>query len=234
VNCERPAQLNPELTFAHDRQGLRCWQSLLRELGPPYELDESNDCGCPAAWVGGQRPHSPRRNDLRSGLMTRADGTAWVGVVARIGPIVWVVSASLHTDLLRGPQPEDVVAEGRIVRLGRCLTVIDLAMRSGGEEGQLVAAARITSAIPAEARASRDHREDYGRRRLWPGLSRVFVSGLNNYPSAAYISYGASGPSGPVMVAFGGAGPEDGFTCYAPFVGPNYGGCRWGDYSMVW
>ena len=29
-----------------------------------------------------------------------------------------------------------------------------------------------------------------------------------------------------------GAAPEDGFTCYAAFVGPNYGGCRWGDYSM--
>ena len=29
-----------------------------------------------------------------------------------------------------------------------------------------------------------------------------------------------------------GADPEDSFTCYAAFVGPNYGGCRWGDYSM--
>ena len=33
-------------------------------------------------------------------------------------------------------------------------------------------------------------------------------------------------------MATAGAAPEDGFTCYAAFVGPNYGGCRWGDYSM--
>jgi len=29
-----------------------------------------------------------------------------------------------------------------------------------------------------------------------------------------------------------GVGLEDSFTCYGAFVGPNYGGCRWGDYSM--
>jgi hypothetical protein len=27
-------------------------------------------------------------------------------------------------------------------------------------------------------------------------------------------------------------GTASGFTCYAAFVGPNFGGCRWGDYSM--
>ena len=59
------------------------------------------------------------------------------------------------------------------------------------------------------------------------------LSGHNNYPSPAYIAYnGATGPSGPVRIATPGAAPEDGFTCYAAFVGPAYGGCRWGDYSM--
>jgi hypothetical protein len=58
------------------------------------------------------------------------------------------------------------------------------------------------------------------------------LSGPDNYPSPAYISYGSDGPTGPVMIATPGAAPEDGFTCYAAFVGPNYGGCRWGDYSM--
>jgi hypothetical protein len=58
------------------------------------------------------------------------------------------------------------------------------------------------------------------------------LSGPNNYPSPAYIAYGSGGPTGPVIEATQGAAPEDGFTCYAAFVGPNYGGCRWGDYSM--
>ena len=58
------------------------------------------------------------------------------------------------------------------------------------------------------------------------------LSGPHNYPSPAYIRYGTAGPAGPVIAATAGAAPEDGFTCYAAFVGPNYGGCRWGDYSM--
>jgi hypothetical protein len=58
------------------------------------------------------------------------------------------------------------------------------------------------------------------------------LSGPNNYPSPGYITYNVDGPTGPVIVASPGAAPEDGFTCYAAYVGPTYGGCRWGDYSM--
>jgi hypothetical protein len=58
------------------------------------------------------------------------------------------------------------------------------------------------------------------------------LSGPHSYPSPAYIAYGAKGATGPVIRATQGAGPEDSFTCYAAYVGPNYGGCRWGDYSQ--
>jgi len=58
------------------------------------------------------------------------------------------------------------------------------------------------------------------------------LSGPDNYPSPGYIAYGANGPTGPVIEATSGAAPEDSFTCYPAFVGPSYGGCRWGDYSM--
>jgi hypothetical protein len=64
------------------------------------------------------------------------------------------------------------------------------------------------------------------------GFLLFSLSGHNNYPSPAYIAYnGTTGPHGPVRIATPGTAPEDGFTCYAAFVGPNYGGCRWGDYS---
>ena len=59
------------------------------------------------------------------------------------------------------------------------------------------------------------------------------LSGTSNHPSAAYVAFGPSGASGPVRIAMAGANPEDSFTCYAAFVGPNYGGCRWGDYSAA-
>jgi len=59
------------------------------------------------------------------------------------------------------------------------------------------------------------------------------LTGPNYYPSAAYIAFDSSvGAFGSIHVAMAGADPEDSFTCYAAFVGPSYGGCRWGDYSM--
>ena len=64
------------------------------------------------------------------------------------------------------------------------------------------------------------------------GFMAFAVSGRTDYPSAAYLSFGPHGPSGPVRIAAAGAAPEDSFTCYPAFVGPSYGGCRWGDYSM--
>ena len=38
------------------------------------------------------------------------------------------------------------------------------------------------------------------------------VSGPRNFPSPAYIRYGPSGPTGPVILATSGSAPEDGFT----------------------
>ena len=64
------------------------------------------------------------------------------------------------------------------------------------------------------------------------GYMAFALSGPKYYPSAAYITFTPAGPSGNVMIAAQGVAPEDGFTCYAAFVGPFYGGCRWGDYSM--
>jgi hypothetical protein len=58
------------------------------------------------------------------------------------------------------------------------------------------------------------------------------LSGARYYPSAAYIGFDSTGAYGSVRIAQAGAAPDDGFTCYAAWVGPTYGGCRWGDYSM--
>lgn len=63
------------------------------------------------------------------------------------------------------------------------------------------------------------------------GYMAFTLTGNDYYPSPAYVAFTPAGPSGAVHVAQAGAGPEDSFTCYAAFVGPNYGGCRWGDYS---
>ncbi len=57
------------------------------------------------------------------------------------------------------------------------------------------------------------------------------LTGPNYYPSAAFIAFSGDALGKKAAIAAPGSGPEDGFTCYAYYVGTGYGGCRWGDYS---
>lgn len=59
-------------------------------------------------------------------------------------------------------------------------------------------------------------------------------SGSSSFPSAAFISFGPTGPTGPIVVNGAGVRPEDGVTCYNALVGNSAdAGCRWGDYSAA-
>jgi uncharacterized protein (TIGR00369 family) len=80
-------------------------------------------------------------------LMGLADGAAWLSVLAQIGPVALAVTTSLHIDFLRKPPLADVVAEGRLLKLGKTLGVVGVALRSDGT-GELVAQAQVTYAIP--------------------------------------------------------------------------------------
>ncbi|HXQ62086.1 MAG TPA: PaaI family thioesterase [Acidimicrobiales bacterium] len=80
-------------------------------------------------------------------LMGLADGAAWLAVLAQIGPVALAVTTSLHIDFLRKPPLVDMVAEGRILKLGKTLGVVDVSLRAAGHD-ELVAKAQVTYSIP--------------------------------------------------------------------------------------
>ncbi len=80
-------------------------------------------------------------------LMAFADSTAWIAVCAQIGPVALAVTTSLHIDFLRKPEMVDLFAWGEVLKLGRHLAVVDVAMRSEGRD-ELVAKAQVTYSIP--------------------------------------------------------------------------------------
>jgi acyl-coenzyme A thioesterase PaaI-like protein len=79
--------------------------------------------------------------------MGLADGAAWLAILAQIGPVALAVTTSLHIDFLRKPPLADVVAEGRLLKLGKTLAVVDVALRADGSD-DLVAKAQVTYSIP--------------------------------------------------------------------------------------
>ena len=80
-------------------------------------------------------------------MMSLADCAAWLAVLGQIGPVALAVTTSLHIDFLRRPALVDLHAEGRLLKLGSRLAVVDVAMRSTGAH-DLVAKAQVTYSIP--------------------------------------------------------------------------------------
>lgn len=65
------------------------------------------------------------------------------------------------------------------------------------------------------------------------GAMVMSVAGRTIFPSPSYVPMDLNGVDGPVRVPEFGSRPDDGFTCYAAFVGSRERGCRWGDYSAA-
>ncbi|MCZ7526941.1 MAG: PaaI family thioesterase [Acidimicrobiia bacterium] len=96
-----------------------------------------------------------REDNLRPGgtvcgpaLMALADHAAWVVLLAHVGPEALAVTVNLSIDFLRKPLPADVIAEARLLKLGRRLSVTDVLLYSEGEE-EPVARASVTYALPS-------------------------------------------------------------------------------------
>jgi uncharacterized protein (TIGR00369 family) len=106
-------------------------------------------------WHGGgrvrqaYRPHFIRPGGTLSGptMMALADFAMYVGVLASIGPVALAVTTNLNINFLRRPAPRDLLAECRLLKLGRRLAVGAVTIRSDGQE-EPVAHATSTYSIP--------------------------------------------------------------------------------------
>lgn len=81
-------------------------------------------------------------------IFALADVGIYLAILARIGPVALAVTTSASVDFLRKPAAgRDLLAEVRILKLGRTLAVADALVFSEGVEGP-VARASMTYAIP--------------------------------------------------------------------------------------
>lgn len=80
-------------------------------------------------------------------MMALADNSAWLVILAHIGPVLLAVTTSLHIDFLRKPELTDLMARAKLIKLGRRLAVVDVELFSRGSS-DLVAKAQVTYSIP--------------------------------------------------------------------------------------
>ena len=124
-------------------------QHLLDRVNAPYTVDEVVDSSVSLRLPLANAHIRPGGTISGPALMALADGAAWASLLAEIGPLLSVASTSLHIDFLRRPKPVDVVATGNVLKLGRTLAVLDVAIRSS-DDGVLVAKAQVTYSIPKD------------------------------------------------------------------------------------
>lgn len=96
----------------------------------------------------------PAEENLRPGnlvsgptQMGLADHAAYAVILAHIGPVAMAVTSNLNFSFLRGVQLRRLVADARLLKLGKRLATVDVVLWQD-DEANIVAQSTVTYAIP--------------------------------------------------------------------------------------
>lgn len=82
-------------------------------------------------------------------MMALADAAMYAALLSRIGPVKLAVTTSFNANFLHRPEPADLIAEATVLKLGKRLAVMDVAVRSDGHDAA-VAHMTGTYSIPPQ------------------------------------------------------------------------------------
>ncbi len=82
-------------------------------------------------------------------LMGLADFAVYVAIMSAIGPVELALTTSLNINFLRRPPEGDVVANARLIKLGKRLAVGEVELYGHGSE-EMVAHVSATYSIPPQ------------------------------------------------------------------------------------
>ena len=84
-------------------------------------------------------------------MMGLTDFAMYVAILASIGPVPLAVTTNLNINFLRKPAQRDLIAEVKLIKLGKRLAVGEVEIFSDGED-EMVAHATATYSIPPPER----------------------------------------------------------------------------------
>lgn len=83
-------------------------------------------------------------------MMALADHAMYAVILAHIGPVALAVTTNLNINFLRKPELQDLLAEGRLLKLGKRLAVGEVTLFNEGDEALPVAHVTSTYSIPPD------------------------------------------------------------------------------------
>ena len=119
----------------------------------PVEIEELRD-GFLRMRVGVTDRHlRPGGTVSGPALMTIADTAMYYLVLGMIGPVALALTTNLNMNFLRAPKLGDIIAETKMLKLGKRLAVGQVTIYSDGSD-EPVAHATVTYSIPPESTRS--------------------------------------------------------------------------------
>lgn len=82
-------------------------------------------------------------------MMALADSCMYAAILGQIGPVALAVTTNFNINFLRRPEPRDMIAETRLLKLGKRLAVGEVGLYSEGED-EPVAHVTATYSIPPD------------------------------------------------------------------------------------
>ena len=132
-----------------DRDAL---QAFLREAFPQvaddFAVERSDGDGVTVRLLTHDRHLRPGGTVSGPSMFALADVGVYLAILARLGPVALAVTTNCSIDFLRKPAAgRDLLAEVRLLKLGRVLAVGDVLLHSDGDAAP-VARASLTYSIP--------------------------------------------------------------------------------------
>ncbi|MCA1334288.1 PaaI family thioesterase [Pseudooceanicola marinus] len=147
------------MTLAMTREDLMAFlKEAFPQVSDDYVVDHVEEKLIRVRLVVDDRHLRPGGTISGPSMFSLADVTVYLGVLAMIGPKALAVTTNCSIDFMRKPAAgQDLVAEARLLKLGRVLAVGDVVIWSdtgpeAAEAGRLspVARATLTYSIPPE------------------------------------------------------------------------------------
>ncbi|MBM1172709.1 PaaI family thioesterase [Microvirga arabica] len=115
--------------------------------GQTYFVDEVGPLSARMRMTYHERHIRPGGTISGPAMMSLADLTLYVAILAHIGPVALAVTTSLNFNFLRKPEQRDLIADCRLLKLGKRLAVGDVSIYSEGSP-EVVCHATGTYSIP--------------------------------------------------------------------------------------
>ena len=115
--------------------------------GQTYFVDEVGPLSARMRMAYHDRHIRPGGTISGPAMMALADLALYVAILAHIGPVALAVTTSLNFNFLRKPEQRDLIADCRLLKLGKRLAVGDVSIYSQGST-EVVCHATGTYSIP--------------------------------------------------------------------------------------